>query len=269
MNEASRALQRALADACLDAGAADAIADNLPAFLEARGVSPDDIAAIASQPARIGVYRSLVRNALSSVVLRILPRTRARLNRAADGRFDRDFATFVDRVGARTHYLRDVPAEFCAWAVPSWRSDTSLPRYLPDLASFELASLAVGAAVDAPAGEGFAPVSLERALAIHPSARIERLAWRVHELTQDVDSDDEPAAGDVALLAYRDAEHTVRWLELTPLAAAIVERLVAGAALADGVSAACSAMNARFDAKEVAALLGDLAARGVVLGARA
>ena len=269
MNEAARALQRALADACLDAGAADAIADHLPAFLEARGVSPDDIAAIASQPARIAVYRSLVRNALSSVVLRILPRTRARLNRAADGRFDRDFASFVDRVGARTHYLRDVPVEFYEWAAPSWRSDPALPRYLPDLASFELAAFSVGAAVDAPAGEAFAEVSLDRALAIHPSVRVERAAWRVHELTQDLDSDDEPAADAVVLLGYRDAEHAVRWLELTPLAAAIVERLAAGAALADAVTEACSAMNARFDAKAIAALLGDLGARGVVLGARA
>ena len=106
---------------------------------------PEDVDAAAAAPHRLAVYRSLVRNGLSGVVLRMLPRTRARMNAACGGRFDQDFARFVDEVGPRTHYLRDVPAELFAWAEPRWRGDPRVPAYLPDLASFELAHFAVAA----------------------------------------------------------------------------------------------------------------------------
>jgi hypothetical protein len=72
----------------------------------------------------------------------------------------------------------------------------------------------------------------------------------------------------VALLAHRDATHTVRWLELTPLAAALFERLAAGLRLDEAVAAACEATDARFEADAVASLLADLGERGVLLGAR-
>jgi hypothetical protein len=118
-----RALETALARACLGAHAGDWIADDLRGFLEGHGVLPEDTEAILVEPRRLAVYRSLVRNGLSAVVLRMLPRTRARMNAACDGRFDADFARFVDEVGPRTHYLRDVPAELFAWTEPRWRKD--------------------------------------------------------------------------------------------------------------------------------------------------
>jgi hypothetical protein len=261
------ALQRALADACLLDGVTDRLANELPAFLLERGVDRDDVAAIAAQPRRIAVYRSLVRNGLSSVVARVLPRTRARMNRTADGRFDRDFAAFVDRPGPRTHYLRDVPGEFVAWAEPRWHADADLPAYLSDLAMHELSAFAVGAAADATGTAPIGQVSLERALAFHASTTIVSYVWRVHDLSDALDADDAPAAGDVTLLGYRDSDHRVRWLELTPMAAAIVSRLRSGATLGDAITSACGAMSATPDTGAIAALLGDLSERGVIVGA--
>ena len=143
------ALQRAIAEACLGARAGEAIAEDLRGWLEERGVPADDVEAILAAPPRLGVYRSLVRNGLSSVVLRMLPRTRARMNAACAGRFDVDLAAFVDEVGPRTHYLRDVPAEYLAWAGPRWRADASVPAYLAELATHELTQFAVAAAAPA------------------------------------------------------------------------------------------------------------------------
>jgi len=263
------ALQRALADVCFAEGAGDAIGGDLASFLASRGVAPEDIAAAAARPRNVAVYRSLVRNGLSSVVVRALARTRARMNHAGDGRFDRDFAAFVDRVGPRTHYLRDVPSEFVAWADTGWRTDPALPPYLADLASFELAAFTVGAAIDAPRTMPLAEIALDRALAFDPSVRLLSVGWAVHELSPAQGAHDVPAARDVALLAYRDSEHDVRWLELTPLAAEIVTRLLGGAPLGDAVTGACAAMGSRIDSGAVAALLADLAARGACLGARA
>ena len=234
------ALQRAIAEACLGARAGEAIAKDLRGWLEERGVPADDVEAILAAPPRLGVYRSLVRNGLSSVVLRMLPRTRARMNAACAGRFDVDLAAFVDEVGPRTHYLRDVPAEYLAWAGPRWRADASVPAYLAELATHELTQFAVAAAAPASRAPGVAEGALDRALAFLESTRLVHHGWAVHELPADEDATGEPARREVHLLAYRDADHVVRWLELTPLASAIVTRLLAGAPLGEAVEKACS-----------------------------
>lgn len=264
------ALQRAIADACLGASAGEAIAGDLRAWLEAHGVPEEDIAAILAAPPRLSVYRSLVRNGLSAVVVRMLPRTRARLNTAESSRFDRDLAAFVDEVGPRTHYLRDVPAEFFAWIEPRWRGSPGVPPYLPDLAAFELAHFAVAASAPARGDAPPANLALDRPLAFQASARLLRLGWAVHELPGEDDVTSVPARRDVHLLAYRDARHAVRWLELTPLAASVVERLLAGDPLGAGVAHACASHDAAVAAvlPDIARLLSDLGARGVLVGGR-
>jgi len=264
-----RALETALARACLGAHAGDWIADDLRGFLEGHGVLPEDTEAILVEPRRLAVYRSLVRNGLSAVVLRMLPRTRARMNAACDGRFDADFARFVDEVGPRTHYLRDVPAELFAWTEPRWRKDPSVPAYLPDLAAHELAHFAV-ASSDTPEGPPLREVTLDSPLAFSGAMRLTAYGWAVHELPPDETSRNEPARRDVRLLGYRDTSHAVRWLELTPLAASIVDRLVAGDRLSTAVERACASRGVVPEAvlPDIAKLLADLGERGVVLGAR-
>jgi hypothetical protein len=261
-------LQRAIVDACLGARTAEELARDLRGFLDAHGVVTEDVEAILEAPPRLAIYRSLVQNGLSSVVLRMLPRTRARMNAACPGRFDKDFSTFVDELGPRTHYLRDVPAELFAWAEPRWRSDSRVPAYLPDLAAHELAHFAVAASESAKAAH-VTQVALDRSLAFVESARIERYRWAVHELSGDVDAIDEPARRDVHLLAYRDALHAVRWLELTPLAAAILRRLLSGEALGVAVDRACADHGSSPGEilSDLARLLAGLGMRGVLMGA--
>lgn len=267
---ADEALQRAIADACLGAGADEAMTRDLRAFLESRGVAAEDVEAILAGPPRIAVYRTLVRNGIGSVVLQMLPRTRARLDAAAPGRMESDLATFVDEVGPRTHYLRDVPAEFLAWAAPRWRADAALPRWLADLAAFELAQFAVAASAPARVPETPAEVAIDRPLVFADSMRLVRHGWAVHELSADQGDLAPPVERDVRLLAYRDAAHQVRWLELTPLAAAVLDRLAAGEPLGAAVERACAEHKTMPGAvlREVARLLADLGERGVLLGAR-
>jgi hypothetical protein len=260
-----------IADACLGADAGEAIAGDLRGWLEERGVAAEDVEAILAAPRRLGVYRSLVRNGLSVVVLRMLPRTRARMNAACEGRFDRDVAAFVAEVGPRTHYLRDVPAELVAWAEPRWRADPQVPAYLADLAVHELTHFAVAAAAPASAAPELAEVALDRPLAFVESTRLSSHAWAVHELPADEEALEPPARREVHLLAYRDAEHVVRWLEVTPLAAAILARLVTGEPLGEAVERACAEAATAPAAvmADIARLLADLGTRGVLLGARA
>lgn len=264
------ALQRLITEVCLGASADEAMARDLRAFLESHGVAAEDVEAILAGPPRLAVYRTLVRNGLGSVVLKMLPRTRARLDAAAPGRFEADLAAFVDQVGPRSHYLRDVPAEFLAWAAPRWKGDAAVPAWLVDLAMHELAQFAVAASAPARAPEKPAEVAIDRPLVFADSMRLVHYGWAVHELSADESDAAPPAERDVRLLAYRGAGHEVRWLELTPLAAAVLERLAAGEPLGAAVERACAEHKTMPGAvlREVARLLADLGERGVLLGAR-
>lgn len=266
MRSADRSLQQAIADACLGVDTGAAMSQDLASYLRSRDVDALDVEAVLKTPKRLGVYRSLVRNALSAVVLRMLPRTRARLNSARPGRFDTDLAAFVDQVGPRTHYVRDVPAEMLAWARPRWLADPDVPAFLVDLATNELAFFEVASADDAPANAPSGDASLELGLVFHPSARLLHHGWAVHDLPAD--SIAEPARREVHLLAYRDTEHTVRWLELTPLAASIIERLLEGDHLGPSVARACREHEAPVEPDAIAKLLAELGARGILLGTR-
>ena len=261
-------LEQAIADACLGRETGEALTEDLRGFLEARGVAAQDVNAIVAAPPGLAIYRSLVRNGFARVVARMLPRTRARMNAACGGRFDADLARFLEEVGPRTHYLRDVPHELFAWAEGAWRADASIPSYLPDLAAHELASFAVGAAEATEENAHLDEIALDKATAIIGSARSVRRGWAVHELGPDEAATDEPARREVRLLAYRDAEHTVRWLELTPLAASIVDGLLARRPLGVAIADACAAhaTTPAAVAPDVARLLADLGERGVLLG---
>jgi hypothetical protein len=269
MSDPERALARALAEACFSRDAGEALARDPRSFLEKHGVAAEDIeASLASSP-RLAVYRSLVRNGLSGVVLRMLPRTRARMNALCAGRFDTDFARFVDEVGPRTHYLRDVPHEFLAWATPAWRGDAGVPAYLIDLAEHEVAGFAIAAAGRDPQDPSdLTEVSLDRTIVFAETMRLLRYAWAVHELPEDEEARDTPVRRDVHLLAYRDAEHRVRWLELTPLAARIVERLRAGEGLGMAITDVSVEFGTSPPSDAIANLLADLGHRGVLIGAR-
>jgi hypothetical protein len=267
----TRELERVLADACFGERSGDAIAGDLRGFLEARGVAAEDVAAIVAAPHHLAVYRSLVRNGLGGVIARILPRTRARMNAACARRFDEDVGRFLADVGPRTHYLRDVPAELLAWAGPRWRRDPAVPAYLADLAAHELAAFAVSTAENAPPLVVPGAIALDTPIAFASSLRLFRYAWAVHELPAGDVSTEEPAQRDVALLAYRDAEHAVHWLELSPLAASLVERLVAGDTLQAAIASACAdhrTSPAAATTIDIARLLSDLGDRNVLLGAR-
>jgi len=263
------ALESAIAHACLSADDDGTFARDLRKHLEDHGVLAEDVEAIMAAPRRLVVYRRLVRNGLSAVVLRMLPRTRARMNVACAGRFDADFARFVDEVSPRTHYVRDVPAELFAWAEPRWRADAAVPAYLPDLAAHELAHFAIASSDSSDAMQPAGEVALDRPLAFSGATRLQTYAWAVHELPADEASRDEPERRDVHLLGYRDPSHAVRWLELTPLAAAIVRRLLSGEALGVAIERACAVRGATPAAVlgDIVKLIADLGERGVVLGA--
>jgi hypothetical protein len=268
---ATARMQAMIAKACFGQDAPASFDGDLGAFLSAHGVSADDAAALLEAPRRLRLYRRLVRHNVTGVIETMLERTRARLEARSPGELDRAIARFLDEVGPRTPHLRDVPSEFLAFAAPHWRADERLPRWIVDYAELELVDFTIGVAPRPLPPPPLADVAADRPLVFAEPKRLIQLAWAVHEVSRD-DLDAEPAERPVSILVYRDAEHRSRFLDLTPLAAAILERLFAGDALGTAMVAACQAKAHPLDDTVLggaARLLADLGERGVLLGARA
>lgn len=218
-------------------------------------------ALLAAAP-RIAVYRELVRDAIVGAVTRFLPRTRARRGPT----FSDDLSAWFAAGGPRSRLLRDLAGEFLAFISPRWRADA--PAWLAELAEHELLEYRVAAAPPRPPGEP-RPFSLDARIEFDASATLVRYTHAVHRLSDDPDDLRAPAPEPVVLLAYRDEAHSVRFLQLTPLAEAVVGSLLAGATVADAVSAGAAAESAPLDDDRLArisALLADLAARKAILG---
>jgi hypothetical protein len=210
-----------------------------------------------------------VRHNVVNVIGMMLERTRVRLDAHVAGELERSVDGFLAQQGPRTPHLRDVPSEFLAWAAPRWRSDDRVPAWLADHAELELVDFTIGVAPRAPEPPPLAEVTADRALVFGDPRVIVHLGWAAHERR---DSDEPPEQRPVHLLVYRDAEHVVRYLELTPLASEILERLFAGTPLAKAMVDACAASNHPMNDAVLggaARLLADLGERGVLLGARA
>ncbi len=262
--------QRGLSRVILDRAPREALETDGEDFFRARGLSEDDARAIATiGAARLEVYRRLPRNGVFNVIAEFIPRARARLERVNAACFDRDFARWMEQQGPRSRYLRDLPFEFVAWIGPRWLEDPEVPDYLVDLARHELVEFEVAAAPDAgaPAPEG-QPFALDRGLKFDASAR--RVCYRhaVHELPGTRADDTVPAAELTRLLVYRDREHGVRFLKLSRVADALIERLlergqVVKDALIEGARDAEEPLNDELLGR-MSVLLADLAERGVV-----
>jgi hypothetical protein len=230
-----------------------------------RGVEAADAAALLEGFERLAVYRELVQGNLREAVRLSIPRTMARLGAI----FDEYFARFLRERAPRTHYLRDVTTELLDFCQPLWERDARLPGYLSELARHESLHIEVSALPALPRGHVPAALELERGVELGAALRLVRYRHAVHELPSSESDRSEPPRRDATLLVYRSPEHEVRYLELSALASALVESLLAGQALREAVQAAARQVEGELTEAvlaSAASLLADLAARGVVWG---
>ncbi|AKV03034.1 hypothetical protein AKJ09_09697 [Labilithrix luteola] len=263
-------LHALFAEACLGVDASESFERDLRGYLAKHAVDAEDAAAILASKRRLGLYRRLVRHNIVNVIAAMLERTKARLEHHGAGAFDGSVDAFIAERGPRTPHLRDVPREFLTWAAPRWRDDARLPSWIADHAELELVDFTIGVAPRPAPPPPLVDVAADLPLVFAEPVAIVRLAYAVHALSVN-DVAAEPDARASALLVYRDAEHQTRFLDLSPLAAAILERLLAGAPLAQAMVQAAQAEGHALDQAVLdgaARLLADLGERGVLLGAR-
>jgi len=242
---------------------------DLPEGEEHPRAAPDPTAEAALSTmgdARLGVYRSLVRGSIHSLLDKLLPRTLARLEGAGAVWIDR----WLAEEGPRSRILRELIDEWVAWVSPRWRADPSVPDYLTDLVRHEAIEMATGAAPPPSPPAGMSPeFALDASLVCDPSARIARYDHAIHRLPEELDDRSPAPAEPTPLLVYRDPEHSVRFLHLTPLAAAISEPLLAGLTVKEALFKGTATLGIELDDEvlaRVSRLLADFAKRGIILG---
>ncbi len=259
-----RTLVAALLRTVTDPSAEVGIGADRRSWLAALGLAGEDLDVLAAYPPhRLLVYRKLVHGGLGAALRAQMPRAVRRLG----ARLGPSIARFLAELGPRSHYLRDVPRELVDHQTPAWRADPTLPPFLGDLARHELSLFDVAAAPAGASDVDEEALDLARAVAIHPSTRLLAYDYPVHRLR---DEDEALDSDPTSLLAYRDRQNEVRYLELTPFGAALAAGLVSGVPLGEAVRGACDRAAVAVDEGAVgraSQLLADLAERGVVLGA--
>jgi hypothetical protein len=261
-----QALERAMAELVLGRAIPPGDPRAVEEWLSRNRVSSDDADALRKAVAGLSVYRTLVRERLYDAVTLAIPRTRARLGSL----FEEYFERYLAEQGPRTHYLRDVTTEFLDFIAPLVATDSRAPPWALDLARHEALDIIVGSLVDEPRSGVLPELDPDRGLFFSATARIVRYGFAVHRLSGDPTDTSEPERVGTALFVHRNPEHEVRYLELTALAAKILERLLAGETLRLALDLGTRDERVSLDAavlEGTARVLSDLAERGAVLGA--
>jgi hypothetical protein len=261
-----QALERAVKELVLGPELRTSDASAVEAWLRRNAVDGADAEALRSELGRLTVYRGLVRARLREAVELAVPRTRARLGPL----FDEYFARFLAERGPRSHYLRDVTSEFLDFVTPLAAGDARMPAWALELARHEALDVLVGSLAESPEPGALSELDPERGLVFSATARVVRSAHAVHRLSADPDDRSEPERVPTALFVHRSRNHEVRYLELTPLAAAILERLLGGRPLRGALEDATRELGVALDPSVLdgtARVLAELAERGAVIGA--
>jgi hypothetical protein len=282
-------------------------------------LSEDDRAFLLEQgPKRLLVYRRLVRNTLRETLELAIPRLMARLEgihptgaESATPRslFAEAFDSYCDTRGPRSHYLRDVAAEFLDFFEARFAGDARVPPFLLELGRLEAAQIEIAAApsrrdlradgalpehphadlavrrepgveprlapqqVATPDARSAsdAELHLARGVRFIEACRLFRFEHAVHRLPEELDDRSVPDRGPTSLLVYRSPEHDVRYLELSPVAEAILRRLIDGSTLETALVQGTAEGGLSLDDSVLAGaahVLAELAERGVLLGPR-
>ncbi len=260
------ALEAAIAELTLGRGIDPEDSSAVEAWLERNGVAEDDREALrAGELRRLLLYRTLVRQNLWDALEAAIPRSMARLS----PRFELYFDRFLCEVGPRSHYLRDITREFLDFCEPLWKTDPHLPPYAGDLARHEALHIEMAATPASSRTALSAEPSLDAGLGFVPSARRVHYAHAVQRLSESLEDRSEPSAEATDLLVYRSLAHTVHYLELSPFAAALLDRLISGDTLRAALFSAANQTSIALDDTVLAGtvgLLADLSERGVLTG---
>lgn len=216
--------------------------------------------------ARMQVYRELLYKNVDGSLSACFPVLKSILGHAA---WERMVQRFFAEYRCHTPIYRELPGELLSWFGAA--SDTlDLPPFARELAHYEWIELALtidparieDVAAD-PHGELLAGIPV-----VSPLTRVLAYAFPVHKLSPDYVPTAAPATS-THLAVYRDRNDAVRFMELNPLTALLLQQLRDQNSTGEEVLARIADDN-KLDADAVraggVAILNDLRTRDVILG---
>ncbi|PRQ05177.1 hypothetical protein ENSA5_04210 [Enhygromyxa salina] len=264
-----RVVQSALGQVIRDAAIRDRVAEDPDAGLGALGLDPDSRAGmLGAGVERLLAYHEMVHARLYRTIKTFIGGAAARLG---EDRLHAEVRRFIADPGPTTVYLRDIPAEFLAWARPRWDADPSLPGWLGELAAHQvlIRTLRNDPREVAPLNEH--KIDIERPIACNATVRVLRPRFAVHHLPKQLgpDTAPDPIPAGHAVIAYRHADDQPRFVDIKPRSAHLLDLLLAGKTLREALFGACEATGETLDDQilSVTALtLADLVERHILLG---
>lgn len=175
----------------------------------------------AGVPARASrLYRELLRNNLEGFLLACCPVTREVLG---PRRWSRLVNAFFRDARCQAPWFREIPREFADWLATSTAAAT-LPPWVPELVHYEWVELALDVTEAAPVPHDPAGDLMAARPVLAPASMNLAYAWPVHRIGRAWRPRKQHPTH---LLAYRDADGAVRFMELNAVSARLVD-LVAG-----------------------------------------
>lgn len=212
-------------------------------------------------PRPAAIYAELLFNNLTGFLDACFPVTRAVLG---EQRWRRLHRAFLREARCHTPYFREIPREFLEWL-----PHDSGPRWLKELAHYEWVELALDVMdVATPAHHPQGDL-LECIPVLAPALLTLAYDWPVHLIGPQYRP---RKSRPTHLLAYRDGEDTVQFVELNPVSARLVDLLLEGNRSGRVVCTAIAEELGHAAPQAVidhgAALLAELYAAGAILGGR-
>ena len=172
---------------------------------------------------RMAIYRDLFFNNLRNLLGGMFPVIR---KITGDDRWDRLIRLFMQHHVAQTPYFLQLPREFLAFLQDEYEPDADDFPFLLELAHYEYAEIALSISEDEddlagvePDGDLLAGVPVKSVL-----ARVYAYTYPVHRISADY-LPDEPAGQPVFLALYRGSDDKVRFLELNPVSAGLLDAI--------------------------------------------
>ncbi|MGE8063692.1 DNA-binding domain-containing protein [Pseudomonas sp. NPDC089569] len=174
-------------------------------------------------PARAGVYRDLVFANLSSLISGTFP---VLVKILGDERWRALVRIFLRDYRAHTPKFGEIAEEFVGFlaAEPAALADGSWPPFMAELAHYEWVEMALQQSTAESLPPGDVNLLLDCALQISPLAWPLAYAWPVQLLGPDYQPDNVPTEPTL-LLVRRDADWSVRFSRLSPLAWRLLQRI--------------------------------------------
>lgn len=176
---------------------------------------------------RMKVYETLLFNNVEGFLLACFPVCRRILGAR---RWKTLVRAFFREHAAHSPYFRQIPEEFLRYVQETGLPDETWPAFLPELAHYESVELALDTAeADLPDVDADADL-LEGAPALNPVLRLLAYRWPVHRLSPRF-KPAEPPPEPTFIVAYRDADFTVRFQALNAVSARLLQILQEAPAL--------------------------------------